>query len=540
MERIVYKYLDYLKIPLSHNFFVELLLSHPEYPSLLSISDVLERLGINHKIVRVEKKNITDLVFPYLLQLDKKGAELNLIKNQKELTSAVETESVYCQFIILKVESTGVIADKENEKWRSKETFLKIQSAIFISAAIALIFSANINFFSWIHVLLLITTMGGILVGYLLIAKDLGINYEVVEAFCKAGKNSNCDEILKSEDAKLFGRIRFSDAAVSFFVFQLIVVGLLIPLLNTNGAASFLWVLSIFSTLSIPIIGYSIYYQFIRASSWCRLCIIVDMILAFQVGIFSYLYYEGIIQMGDGNLQIFLVSIMLFTVISSFLLLIKANIMKDEESIQAGIKAKRIKNSITVFSHLLFQEKRVEISSFDDKELFVGDPNAPLKIIVASDLYCKPCKIQHEKAKQLVAAYPEKACIIIRLQSRQDDNRAARYIFQYWLNNIYGEADESSQINKLLHDWYNGMDIEKFMNHYQLDNSVGNKVNENFVVKHTEWFRQEQIYATPTFFINGYKLPANYNIADMMALIPSVVELFQNKEKSCLQNLASQ
>jgi len=50
MEQVVFQYLRQLKIPVSQGYLQKLIASHPAYPSLLSVADTLEGLGIDHKV----------------------------------------------------------------------------------------------------------------------------------------------------------------------------------------------------------------------------------------------------------------------------------------------------------------------------------------------------------------------------------------------------------------------------------------------------------------------------------------------------------
>jgi hypothetical protein len=46
-EHILYRWLRSMKIPVSKMFLKQQLLSHPDYPSLLSITDTLDELNIH-------------------------------------------------------------------------------------------------------------------------------------------------------------------------------------------------------------------------------------------------------------------------------------------------------------------------------------------------------------------------------------------------------------------------------------------------------------------------------------------------------------
>ncbi len=69
MEQVVVDYLKYLGIPVSEKYRKKIILSHPDYPSLLTISDTLEKLGIPSQIGRIEKRHLPKVEFPFLTQI---------------------------------------------------------------------------------------------------------------------------------------------------------------------------------------------------------------------------------------------------------------------------------------------------------------------------------------------------------------------------------------------------------------------------------------------------------------------------------------
>lgn len=65
IEKIVSKWLKKLAIPTSKSFIKKQLRSHPEYPSLVSITDTLDELGIDNASLVVDKERIGEIHFPY-------------------------------------------------------------------------------------------------------------------------------------------------------------------------------------------------------------------------------------------------------------------------------------------------------------------------------------------------------------------------------------------------------------------------------------------------------------------------------------------
>ena len=67
MEQIVFQFLKRLKIPISSQYVETFLLTHPEFPSLLSVSDLLENLKLVHSIKRINREEIESLESPCLI-----------------------------------------------------------------------------------------------------------------------------------------------------------------------------------------------------------------------------------------------------------------------------------------------------------------------------------------------------------------------------------------------------------------------------------------------------------------------------------------
>ncbi|MEX0773311.1 MAG: hypothetical protein WD038_09105 [Balneolales bacterium] len=65
-----------------------------------------------------------------------------------------------------------------------------------------------------------------------------------------------------------------------------------------------------------------------------------------------------------------------------------------------------------------------------------------------------------------------------------------------------------------------------------MEGGFDDQIIEDLEAQHIEWIEQENVNKTPTYFINGYELPENYDIEDLMALTPGLVESLKRKENS--------
>lgn len=542
MEEVVSKYLRILAIPVSRRYCEKLIASHPDYPSLLSISDTLGRLGIRHQAVRVPDEQLTDLTFPYLIQ--KKGQEggIKLINSQNDLDALKETDlpqtsssdgGATSHAIVLQAEAPETIADPEAQQQFVQEQFLKICSALFAVSVVMLLLGSLTFVFSWIYlVLLAMTAVGGVTSSFLF-AKSVGVKNETVDAFCGTSPKVNCNQLLFSDDAKLGifgGTFTFTEAAIAYFGFQLIVLGLLVPIADNGG--SFLAGCSVLGTLALPVVGWSLYVQAVKANVWCRLCLAVDGVLIVQAALFVGLFMAGWIQWGSVAVLPVAVSVFLLVAVVVSVILIRSTLESRNRAEQAEITANRVKYSPDVFMHLLRRGRRVNTSLFGN-ELLIGKPNASIQITMAASLVCGPCKEGFEKAVQLVNVYPNKVNVAFRFlpmneEKEVDQINADRYLLNNWLEQLNGGNKSSMKVEQMLKDWYALTDVRDFTEKYPITNIGRNdRAIKKLMDQYVRWFEEARIQKTPTFFVNGWELPENYKIEDMMALVPALAAYFQ-------------
>jgi uncharacterized membrane protein len=515
MQKTISKFLADLKIPVSESYCESLILSHADFPSLLSIVDTLDTLGISNVAGKIEKDKLPDLNFPYVLQLNTGAGDVVAIKNAKDL-AARQYELQAWDGIVLKIEPPSTISDEENNRLYKKEKFYKVISIVFVVAMAALLLWPVIGNHSFTTVLLTMTALAGASIGYFLVAKELGTRYSLVENFCTTGKKNNCDKILNSDDAKLFGDIKLSDTVLAYFVFQIIFLAALTAWPQASPAM--LATLSILSFLCLPIVIFSVYYQHFIAKTWCRLCLLVDGVLIIQLIIFGYLNINNAVRLSDISFETMLLEAFVFTIIGSLILLSKNVIERYNKLTTEYTRSLRVKNNSAVFQHFLSRQRVATTAEFMEHEILLGEnSDAPIKIITVSNLYCNPCKNQHEEIEQLLNIFPDKIQVAVRFVVAKDSG-ANRHIFQYWLKNIRNKPDEAINTRKLIHAWYEVMDLDKFKIKFPFEGAT-NPIGDEMVTQHLAWIKKQEAYRTPTFFINGYQMPDVYYMKDLKSLV---------------------
>lgn len=524
MEKVVTQFLKFLKIPISGRYVERLILDHPDFPSLLSVSDAFNRLGINHAVTRIKKDSVHGLEFPYLIPLDKGRGNILIIKDASDLRKHHTLLKEEWGGSVLLAEPTKYIQDKQNNEFYAKEKSINRNSAIIMLALAGLLLMAGF-YLTTLENIILTLSVAGVIVGYFLFAKEIGISYAAVDAFCNVGKDTNCDRVLKS-DITLLG-VNFSDAVLAYFLFQSIIIGMFSIVTSRQIV---LPILSIPSLLALPVVVFSVYYQYAVAKTWCRLCLIVDGLLIIQALVFGYGIYMGTLK-----ISISLSVLMPMATTALFVLLtvisVKVGMRHYQKLVKLG-SGNRIKHNPVVFTTLLRQQMKVDEPPFD-YEMQVGNPSAPIKIIMVSSLHCSPCKLKHEVVHQLVATYPDEVNVTFRFAKSTSWPTSVGTLLSYWFHNIYGKENESTNTATLMHDWFELWDLQKFEKKY------GIKINDTVIDKleqqHYSWTRHAS--TVPTFFVNGCELPRGYGIDDLLAMAPS---LANDLKKLTIREMTSQ
>lgn len=524
MEQAVSNFLKSLGVPVSEHYVQKLISAHPDFPSLLSISDTLHRLGVDHAASRVAKEDLSGIAFPYLLPLDKGRGDMLLVKNRNDLSRYLPQLDQWGGVVIQAMPAKEV-KDRINNELYKKENGIRNFSMGLAAVTIVSLSYVLVTSFSFSTLALLVTAVAGAATGYFLLAKDLGVSYAAIDAFCNAGKNTNCDRVLKA-DIQLLG-IHFSDAVVIYFGFQLAALSLALLMPGIKGSIDL--VLAGFSLLTLPVMLFSLYYQYAVVKTWCRLCLVVVAILTVQLIIFTGNYFTGSVVPIQFKFLFIVAITLLLAAIALTVMLAKTIIQRANIVERVGMDGNRVKHSISVFNHLLMQQKKIGEQPFE-KEMLLGSVEAPVKIIMVSNLYCNPCKLKHEVIDQLVALYPDKVSVALRFMKSGRDEGSVSHLLGYWHHAIYGKENESNNTANLMHHWFELWDFEKFKKKYSV--TTDGALIEGLEAQHYAWINEAEVRLTPTFFVNGYELPKEYSIDDLLALTPSLADFFERNAVS--------
>ena len=173
----------------------------------------------------------------------------------------------------------------------------------------------------------------------------------------------------------------------------------------------------------------------------------------------------------------------------------------------------------------------MKVDYAQEQEIMIGSTNAPLNLLMVANLNCYPCKVAYESLIELLGQYPTQINATFRFLLSGNtihDIPASTFLIQYWEQYISDTDDKSEKTRQLIQDWYADMTTEAFENKYA-DKKISASKENDIAKSHYHWITKHEIMRTPTFFLNGYQYPSNYEIKDIGALISGLVPLLEEK-----------
>ena len=412
--------------------------------------------------------------------------------------------------VILLPEKTPESIEPGYKEHRKKELLIIAQKTILF-LAISLIFGlayinqssppSIIQLFNYSIILLL--NLAGAYISYAIVLKQMHISSRYTDKICTLFSKSDCNNILESDAAKLWGVFGWSEIGLGYFSANVLL------LLFAPNTLSVLNILALLNILCLPYTIWSVWYQKTKARQWCPLCLIVQVLLW---GIFIANCLSGVIRIPDFDIITFqniLITGSLLAILTFLLNLLIPNLSRGREIEKTKQEINSIKANEDVFRVILSQQPFYEVSKFDS-QIFFGNPDAQLKITIFTNPYCNPCARMHKKVIKLLHDTKRNICVQYIFGSFGSEwDFANKNLIAAYLQKTQTEFE------RIISEWFEkGKPLkEAFFSDLQLDiNSMKVEI-ENY--NHEEWKEKTKLAATPTVLVNGYKLPDNYKIEDL-------------------------
>ncbi|MBA5793459.1 vitamin K epoxide reductase family protein [Flavobacterium sp. xlx-214] len=449
MENLVIKYLqnnNYHQNVI--NNFKENYFSHPNYPSLFSVTDSLGFLGIENFAVSVPKEHFRKLpeIFIASVLLDNKTEFVLIKKKEKDISYENQNGQILnISFDEFKIFWDGVIlVIEENEtKENSDSSFRRNKMIRFIIPLILLFFVGFLNlidtqmlFLNYITFLLL--SMIGLMLSFFIIQESLGEVNPFVSKICNSSnKNIACDFVVKSKESKFFFAINFSDLPIVFFLSNLLLISL---------KPSFFIQIGFSSLLSVPVIIYSIYLQKFKVRKWCVLCLGVSVILLLQA-MFFLISYKQITWNIYNYSQYFIITIIIWLIWKA----VEKALVNKNKMVSKNTILSRFKRKFEVFEFLLNNNSVSEdIQTLNG--IIINKQLNPIKLRLFLSPSCGHCYTIYKEGIKLAKKYPEKITIEILFNVNIQNTENPFISVVESLHEIF--ISKKEDILNTLDDWY--------------------------------------------------------------------------------------
>ena len=527
-EEIAIEFCKQLKVRATETSIKEDILQHPDYPSLLTLSDVLKNMKTDNMSLKTTVENLVNLPLPFVAQVYGKNTRNSLFAIIDKIDSenvewynpeGHKTENI--SFEDFAKQFTGYVLIAEADETSEEQNYrLKLNGERrigFWNSVIALLFPIlfiiiscksflTLGFsVSLAPVIYLLLTLVGCAVGILLLLYEIDQHNPTLQKVCHAGRKTNCAAILNSDASRIFG-ISWSCLGFTYFAgtFLALMFG---GVINDK----FLFIAAWINTLVLPYVFYSIYYQGRIAKEWCPMCLLVQLVLVLQFVTALFGGFHGTIpSVGNIDSGVILIFALCFMVVFVVVQLLIPSLKNSKEGKQSKMELQRLKHNSQIFDALLLKQKQID-HSLDGLGVTLGNPDAQIHIVKVCNPYCGPCAKAHPIIDDLVTNNPNiRVQVIFTATPQKEDirNLPVKHFLTFDRNN------NKSMLEKSLNDWYLAeiKDYDTFKHKYPIDDHLDFTTE---IQAMSEWCNNVGISFTPTFFVNGNQLPDIYHVSDL-------------------------
>lgn len=523
-----FKYLELLRVRFNRSTINEDLQSHPNWPSLLCISDTLTKVNVPHGAGTVSLLELDNLPVPFLTQLTEKVTTLTLVTHvdaEKVVLYQGITDTLLTVerneflkkwtglYIIAEPSlKSGELNYKENRRRYAFSylaptmltLLLLIISIFYLQKNITALNNVSPSYRFGLYGEYIIMLAGSI-ISILLVWYEIDRYNPTLQRVCTSIMKSDCNAVLTSKSAKIFSWLSWSEVGLFYFF-----GGLLSLILGNSDNILFISWLNI---ISFPYTVFSVYFQWKIAKQWCALCLAIQAVLV--IGSINILTNKLVIPINQFKYSNLLLQIGIYLVVPFIWYSIKPFFNKLQEGSLLRWKLSRIKFNSGVLRTLLSTQKQVSTLP-NQLGIVLGNPNAQHTLIEVCSVYCPPCSQIHHHIEKLLEMDNNIKVQIIFQTHNTESNRTVdptRHLLAIAKN--LGTADT----HRALNDWHSSeiKDYSSFATRHPLDEKMLEQTPQLLAMN--AWCQETGIIQTPTFFLDGYELPDFYEVGDFKYIL---------------------
>ncbi|HEU4470397.1 MAG TPA: vitamin K epoxide reductase family protein [Flavisolibacter sp.] len=496
----------------------ETLLHHPDHPSLLCISDGLHQWGVDNVCIRTEMNDLPNLPAPFivhtkegegrfLLVMDVEGEKISYLDEYgRREWVAFSSFSLHWDGIVLLAEAKAGAGEKDYQsrsriiRWQALRVPLIAAVCTLLALMLCLYGSERTNGYT---AAIFLAKLAGCCVALLLLHLEAGGQSSLAGKVCGFSEKRSCSAVLQSRGARIAGIVSWSE--LGFYYFS---GGLLLLLFSAPSLSSAIDLLALLNLAALPFILYSVTYQWRVVRKWCMLCLTVLFILALEAGLYLLSGRSYATDLSEPILPAaaaisFLLPLLLW-------MAVKPVYRRSLEQVQYRRELGRLKSNPDLFRFLLSEERSMN-SEQDEAGLLLGEPGASRTLTVVCNPYCAPCARAHPFIESIMDRNSDvKVQLIFSVSMDEADSRLppVRHF-----TGLY-ERDRL-KARQAISDWFEGLsaNYDAFVARYPLNGPVRQPTEKIRAME--AWCKREEVAFTPTFYLDGRRLPPLYTAEDL-------------------------
>jgi uncharacterized membrane protein len=513
-------------IKLTQTSLKNALLQHNDFPTFASFGDVLDEFNIPNLSTRLSAENLSEIPLPALAHLEEndgdnfviiKSVADNQIEWQQERKIVQENITEFTkkwEGITLLIEPDLTSGEANFLTMRRKEVINNLRTPFIITGILLCLGGVLLSIFerfslaeNWQYSALLLTKILGVVSSVLLVWYSIDGSNPLLENICHLNKKTNCENILNSKAARIFGWLSWSEIGLFYFS-----GGFSLLLLNPDFS---LWYLGGFTLLALPYTFWSVYYQAFVAKEWCPLCLSVQVLLWAEAGIFfSTTHAEFNLQ----NLP-FRSLIIAFLPMPILWAFVKNPLLKSYQSELYKNQFQKLKFSPDFIENLMSKEIYLPIIDVDMKVIKMGNPLAENKLTLVINPVCGGCKRTFGMVDKLIENQENINCEVILVASADPESESSRVT-----QKIFNEPSNEFML-KALRAWFAEDKVIKnsILAHYPAE--------INTIAQHRQWYDKTGFSSVPLVFMNNTEIPSLYSPDEYPKLFKQCLNVgFRNQQ----------
>ena len=499
--------------------------AHHAYPGLLAIIDALEQWGVRCEAAKGELNDLPSVTYPLIVQIEERGRPrfvvLWEIDTEARRISWLDPDSgwhddSWDEFgrqwtgITLLAEPPAQQPSVIGDQSPTRDALARALPVSLPILGIAYtMYAAAVHRITWFAASMLVLYALGLAMSVLSVLHGLG---EGLKRLCPAGKTINCRGVLESPASKLFGWLPVADLGVVYFS-----TGLLLSALTQGGLIDFAsdvrWILGVAAWAAVPYAIFAIGYQAFRVKQWCWMCLVVQStVIAMAL---SYGWPAAMTGPGHrlftsgGDVSAVALAAAGFVTAAVWLTLRPLILARMANPALVAMNEKLENDPIVVESALTVAPLAPPYEGSDD--IAVGDAGAPFQLVVVFLPQCGHCEAAYKQivATLLPAGRDLLLCLRLMVGGQEASTRTAVVqVLEHLGAGRTAQALES--FNDLLVGHTNSASPGPDAAHA----AAGRLLDAQY-----EWVKSAGVESTPTFFLQGRRLPSHVTVKSIGAYL---------------------